>query len=82
MIQNPITELNRKRIFLDRWLKERGIEIPIKEVVGLAYTNELLISEETSTTIAFTHEIPILLYNTVLEAAKLGEKRSVNLHMN
>ena len=74
VIQNPITELNRKKIFLERWLKERGIEIPIKEVVGLAFTNELLINEETSTTIAFTHEIPILLYNTVLEAGKLGRR--------
>ena len=42
IIQSPITELERKMIFLDRWLKERGIKVPIKGIIGLAYTNELV----------------------------------------
>lgn len=62
-IQSPITELERKMIFMDRWLKERGLDVPIKGMIGLAYTNELFIEEEINTEVLFTHEIPIRLYN-------------------
>ena len=63
ILQSPITELERKMIFLDRWLKERGIDVPLNGMIGLAYTNELFIEEETDVEIYFTHEIPIRLYN-------------------
>ncbi|MCM3636466.1 NERD domain-containing protein [Sporosarcina luteola] len=63
IIQSPIIELERKMIFMDRWLKERGLDCPIKGMIGLAYTNELFIEEEINTDILFTHEIPIRLYN-------------------
>ena len=66
IIQSPITELERKMIFLDRWLKERGIKVPITGMIGLAYTNELVIEEETNVEISFTHEIPIRLYNLLV----------------
>lgn len=74
VIRNPITELDRKKIFLNRWLEERGINLSIKTMVGLAFTNELFIEEETGTTIAFTHEIPILLYNSALGIEKIGRR--------
>ncbi|WHT48074.1 nuclease-related domain-containing protein [Sporosarcina thermotolerans] len=67
ILQSPITELERKKIFLDRWLKERGINIPIKGMIALAFTNELFIEEDTGTEIAFTREIPIRLYNIEIE---------------
>ncbi|WP_339251940.1 nuclease-related domain-containing protein [Sporosarcina sp. FSL W8-0480] len=67
VIQSPIIELERKKIFMDRWLKERGVTIPIIGMVGLAFTNELFIEEETGTEIAFTHELPIKLYNRSIE---------------
>ncbi|WP_060204289.1 nuclease-related domain-containing protein [Sporosarcina koreensis] len=73
VIQNPITELDRKKIFLNRWLKERGIALPIRTMVGLAFTNELYIEEETCTTIVFNHEIPILLYRCSPESEKFGK---------
>ncbi|MGG0671021.1 nuclease-related domain-containing protein [Lederbergia citrisecunda] len=72
IIQSPITELDRKMIFMDRWLKERGIDIKIKGMIGLAYTNELFIEEETNTEILFTHEIPIRMYNMVIAQEKLS----------
>ncbi|MCM3709283.1 nuclease-related domain-containing protein [Sporosarcina luteola] len=67
VLQSPIIELERKKIFLDGWLKERGVVIPIIGMIGLAYTNELYIEEETATEIAFTHELPIKLFNNPIE---------------
>lgn len=72
IIQNPITELERKIIFLDRWLKEKGISVPIKGMIGLAYTNELFIEEESNAEILFTHEIPIRLYSMVINQELLS----------
>ncbi|MFC5604813.1 nuclease-related domain-containing protein [Sporosarcina koreensis] len=74
VIQSPITELDRKIIFLNRWLEDRGFNIPIRGLVGLAFTNELFIEEQTSTPIVFTHEIPILLYGMALDGEKLGRR--------
>ncbi|WP_252501927.1 nuclease-related domain-containing protein [Sporosarcina sp. Marseille-Q4943] len=79
IIQSPITELERKTIFLDRWLRERGINIPIKGMIGLAYTNELLIEEETNTDILFTHEIPIRLYNMEITEEMLSRNKISNI---
>lgn len=73
VIQSPIIELERKKIFLDGWLKERGIAIPIKGMIGLAYTNELYIEGETETEIAFTHELPIILFNSPIEKELLSK---------
>lgn len=78
-IQSPIIELDRKKIFLNKWLEKRGVTIPIKGMVGLAFTNELFIEEELDTTITFTHEIPILLYNAVLEAKSFGKSEIVKI---
>ncbi|WP_432363670.1 nuclease-related domain-containing protein [Sporosarcina sp. UB5] len=72
ILQSPITELERKINFMNRWLKERGIDIPIKGIIGLAYTNELYIEKETNAEISFTHEIPIKLYNIVIERELLS----------
>ncbi|MCM3709226.1 nuclease-related domain-containing protein [Sporosarcina luteola] len=74
VLQSPITELDRKKIFLTRWLAERGVDVPVEGVLGLAFTNELFIDGVPDTTIAFTHEIPILLYNSAVEGEKWGRK--------
>nr|WP_301241860.1 nuclease-related domain-containing protein [Sporosarcina highlanderae] len=75
VIQSPIIELERKKIFMDRWLKERGFIIPIKGMIGLAYTNELFIEGETGTEISFTHELPIKLYNRSIEKELLSKQK-------
>ncbi|MGG0669567.1 nuclease-related domain-containing protein [Lederbergia citrisecunda] len=75
VIQSPITELERKMIFIGRWLKDKGIDVPIKGMVGLAYTNELFIEEETNIEILFTHEIPIRLYNMIIGQNLLSRNR-------
>ena len=75
ILQSPITELERKMIFLDRWLKERGIDIPLNGMIGLAYTNELFIEEESDVGIYFTHEIPIRLYNMEIVEEKLSRNK-------
>lgn len=79
IIQSPITELERKIIFMDRWLKKKGIDIPIKGMIGLAYTNELYIEEETSTEILFTHEIPIRLYNMLIADEILNRNKMIEI---
>lgn len=66
IISNPVTELARKKIFLDRWLKDRGISTRIEEIVGLAFTNELYIEQDLNTLVAFTQEIPIKLYELII----------------
>lgn len=75
IIQSPITELERKIIFMDRWLKESEIDIPVKGMIGLAYTNELFIEEEPNIEILSTHEIPIRLYNMAITEEKLSRNK-------
>lgn len=77
VIQSPIIELERKKIFMEGWLKERGVAIPIIGMIGLAYTNELFIEGETGTSIAFTHELPITLYNSPV-AQELFNKHQIS----
>lgn len=75
VIQSPITELERKKIFMEKWLKGRGIAIKITGVIGLAYTNELFIEDETDIQILFTHEIPIELYTTTVDEEVLTRNK-------
>ncbi|GEN83361.1 nuclease [Sporosarcina luteola] len=75
IIQSPITELERKKILLDGWLNERGMTLPIKGIIGLAYTNELYIEDESSTEISFNQEIPIRLYNIPVEQELLSHSQ-------
>ncbi|MFS0690726.1 nuclease-related domain-containing protein [Sporosarcina sp. 179-K 8C2 HS] len=79
IIQSPITELERKEIFLRKWLQVRGIDIPINGVVALAYTNELTILETPDKPVVFTHDIPILLYKTNLDKEILRQNEIHNL---
>lgn len=66
IISNPVTELDRKKIFLSRWLNDRGISTSIEGIVGLAFTNELYIEKELEILLAFTQEIPIKLYEIAI----------------
>ncbi|MFC5604893.1 nuclease-related domain-containing protein [Sporosarcina koreensis] len=75
IIQSPITELERKIIFMERWLRGRGIDIQVKGMIGLAYTNELFIEAEANAEILFTHEIPIRLYNLIIDQEILSRNR-------
>lgn len=79
IIQSPISELERKEIFLQKWLEARGVYIPIKGGVALAYTNELTIPESPDKQVVFTHDIPILLYKTKLEKEILRQHDIHNL---
>lgn len=74
IISNPLTELDRKKIFLDRWLKDRGVSTTIEGIVGLAFTNELYIERELNTIVAFTQEIPIKLYDFAIGDTQLTHK--------
>lgn len=74
IINNPLTELERKKIFLDRWFKDRGISIKIEGIVGLAFTNELYVERELENLLVFTQEVPIKLYNMVVGKSPLTHK--------
>lgn len=83
IISSPLTELDRKKIFMDRWLKERGISLPIEGVIGLAFTNELYNENQMETVLAFTQEIPIILYNMTIGEEKISrdEMKKISTEM-
>lgn len=58
VLKSPIEELERKKYFLTRWLKDKNIEIPILDFVVLAYQNELIIENLATDKVAFTYEMP------------------------
>mgnify|MGYP002508041714 CR=1 FL=1 len=62
VISNPITEVERKEILLNKWLQIRDVSLPIRGMVALAFNNELQISGPLSHTVLPAQEIPILLY--------------------
>lgn len=58
VLRSPIEELERKKYFLARWLKERNVEVPLIDFVVLAYRNELSVENLATEKIAFTYELP------------------------
>ena len=79
VIHSPIIELERKKLFLDRWMRERGMDVPITGMVALAFTNELYVEEETNIIIASTQEIPIILNKMAIENKKWGRREISNI---
>ncbi|NYF23535.1 nuclease-related domain-containing protein [Sporosarcina sp. JAI121] len=73
VLTNPIAELERKQFFLNEWLGQRMIEIPIRGIVAFAYTNELIFESTPETKIAFTTEIPSYLYSLPVQKEIMGK---------
>ncbi|WP_188006750.1 NERD domain-containing protein [Sporosarcina sp. ANT_H38] len=63
VLNNPISQLERKKLFLDDWLKQRKIDIPISGIVAFAFTNELLFENDPPMKIIFTNEVSTYLYS-------------------
>ena len=63
VLQNPISELERKQLFLNHWLKQRKIDIPINGIVAFAFSNELNFEHIPETKIVFNYELPTYLYS-------------------
>lgn len=74
VIKSPISELERKETFMKAWLNNRDLNIPIAKIVVFAYLNELNIEKTPETRIAFTHEIPTILYNMPIQESILTNK--------
>ena len=58
VLKSPIEELERKKYFLTRWLKDNGIELPLLDFVVLAYQNELIIENLATDKVLFSYEVP------------------------
>lgn len=72
VLQSPIAELERKRFYLNNWLKQRNVEIPIVEFVVFAYQNELSIESPTTVPVAFSYEVPNYLRAMKVEREIIG----------
>ncbi len=57
--RNPISEVDRKTQFLERWLQQRNIQIPVKGILVFAYNNHMKIEGEPSLPIFTSYEAPI-----------------------
>lgn len=57
-LRSPITEVERKIHFLENWLLERNVKIPLKGLVAFAYNNEMQIEEKPNMEIMFTYDVP------------------------
>lgn len=79
VIKCPITEVERKKIYLDRWLQDKGVSMPIECVIGLAFTNELRVEGQVDATLAFTQEIPNILYKQILGPELLNRNQITNI---
>lgn len=79
VIRNPIVELERKEIFLSQWTKERGVNVPVRGIVALAYNNEISIMEEPSRMVVSNQEVPILLYKTEIKREILNSSKIMQL---
>ncbi|QTD39678.1 nuclease-related domain-containing protein [Sporosarcina sp. Te-1] len=75
VIQSPITELDRKEIFLQQWLKKKEIDLPIRGIVVFSFANEILIDGVPARQIICAQEVPILLYQTPLGQEILSFKQ-------
>ncbi|PIC79976.1 hypothetical protein CSV75_08355 [Sporosarcina sp. P18a] len=58
VLKSPIEELERKKYFLTRWLKDHEIELPLLDFVVLAYQNELVIENLATDKVVFAYEVP------------------------
>lgn len=74
VISNPITEVERKEILLNKWLQTRDIALPIRGMVALAFNNELQISEPLSHIVLPAQEIPIFLYRLEIKQHVISVK--------
>jgi hypothetical protein len=75
VMRNPITELDRKKYFLNEWLKQLNISIPISGIIALAFSNELIIEEPLETKILFTYEIPLYLRKLQIQQEILSNSK-------
>lgn len=71
-LRSPITEVERKIYFLENWLLERNVKIPIKGLVAFAYNNEMQIEEKPNMEIMFTYDVPGHLRTLPIEQEILG----------
>ncbi|MBB4825141.1 hypothetical protein HNO89_002370 [Sporosarcina luteola] len=67
ILPSPISELERKEIFLKQWLGQKGFDLTISGIVVLAYTNEIVMQDLPAKQVINTQDVPILLYNQGLE---------------
>ena len=78
-MQSPVAQLERKKHFLKKWLFEKGVRIPIKCVVALAYTNEIQPLIASDIHITFAYQIPNYMYSLSLEEGPLNGETIENL---
>ena len=78
-MQSPVAQLDRKKYFFSKWLTERGIHVPIKSVVVLAYSNEIQPVTIPNIHITFAYQIPYYLNSLTLKDAQINEKTIGNL---
>lgn len=75
VLKSPIEELERKKHFLIRWLKDKGLELPILDFTVLAYHNELTIENLTTDKVAFSYEMPNRLRRLGMDKEFLSERQ-------
>lgn len=81
VMKSPVAEVKRKKIFLERWLKEKGYAIHIKGLVTLAYFNELVMEGQPDMDVIFTYQTPTYLYSLSVEKPLLNAGEISNLAM-
>ncbi|WP_342513216.1 nuclease-related domain-containing protein [Sporosarcina sp. FSL K6-1522] len=71
-MKSPVAEVERKKFFLQQWLTQTEIHVPVKGVVALAYSNELELEIDPSIPILFTYQLPNYLYSLSVEQNQLN----------
>ena len=78
-MQSPVTQVRRKKFFLQKWLIEKGVHIPIKCVVVFAYINELQLVDFPDVYITFAYQVPTYMYSLPLEEGPFNAEKITSL---
>ncbi|VDG98158.1 Nuclease-related domain [Lysinibacillus sphaericus] len=76
VFRSPIVEVNRKQQFLERWLAEHNIHIPVRGIIVFAHNNELLIEEQPPMPVFTSYEAPVYFRSLEIHE-RLLDKRMI-----
>lgn len=74
VFRNPVAEVERKIHFLNSWLNERGIRVPISGLITFAHNNEILIEELPPMPILPNYEAPTYFRELLVETVILSNQ--------
>ncbi|WP_158541097.1 nuclease-related domain-containing protein [Sporosarcina sp. BI001-red] len=74
VFRNPIAEVERKIHFLNSWLHEKEIHLPVTGLITFAHNNEILIEEPPTMPVLPNYEAPVFFREISPESSMLSKQ--------